>query len=425
MLGWVLRCIHRRGSLIRGVTSPREWSTRNKKCAPLYVEVHRHGHANMTTAVGDVQLPALHRLRLFSEEEDTGTPEEDNPLFAKFTLAKLDPGEQDEIARTFLSVDGDYSTTHATELKAMAEWANACQIKDDRPKAFNWNSGDGKRRHPDVIRQWKEKHGADKGPNAKITGCFYTAKRDVALQVEHVIPLSWMYRTQMIRECSAVAGDLHMWAMVSAEANIARRDLPINLDSKLYMPGNSSLTYMGVIDNQRRAAVARIICYAFLTYPALCYNPKQFATAAGVKYYAERVEYIIDLAIDKNTRPCPIETGINDLITEKQGQVNPFVTDFANIKTLLGDENSGLRKLLRSRMQGSDVISQTLVMRVMLNSSIFRVEKGAANDKSAAQRTIDSWQPPSLYAHNPPDRDGASEPQDDAIGSKRSRIGLG
>ena len=412
MLGWVLRCIHRRGSLIRGVTSPRVWSIPNKKCAPLYVEVHRHGHANMTTAVGDVQLPALHRLRLFSatEEEDTGTPEEDNPLFAKFTLANLDPKEQDEIARKFLSVDGDYRDTYNWELKAMSTWADACQTEDHRPKAFNWNSGDGKRRHPEVIRQWKEKHGADGGPNAKITGCFYTSKRDVALQVEHVIPLSWMYRTQMIRECSAVAGDLHMWAMVSAEANIARRDLPINLDPKLYMPGNSSLTYMGVIDNQRRAAVARIICYAFLTYPALCYNPKQFATSAGVKYYAERFEYIIDLALDNDTKPCPIEKGINDLITEEQGQVNPFVTNFDATKALLGDQDSGLRKLLQSRMQGSDVISQTLVMRVMLNSSIFRVEKGAANDKSAAQRTIDNWRPPAIY-------------RGDDSASKRSRIG--
>ena len=193
-----------------------------------------------TTRTTMHRLPPLHLLRLSDARvELIGTaPDEDelrHRLFGAYRIADLDPDEQPLTFRAMPGADALTQGAYEAELRTMRAWRALCTADAQllpaattvlpplealeasaaptapsaAPFFYRWNEGGAKRRVAvdEVLSWWKAQAATAPSAANALTGGLYSGLQPPAgsgFDVEHVVPMAWMHRTQMLDECTSV-----------------------------------------------------------------------------------------------------------------------------------------------------------------------------------------------------------------------------
>lgn len=283
-------------------------------------------------------------------------------------------GLRDGLLRSMPGIGDVTNEAYDAELVTMREWHTLCHSRTAvavAPSFPRWGER-GRVKTKALVAWWKREVSKPASSDNKLAGGLYSSKR-AAYEVEHVVPQAWLYRTQMLQEFASADGDMHIWALESGEVNRQRQTLPLNVIPPLYAPADASVFYSNIVTPERRAAVARILCYAFLTYPGICSDAKRLVAVAGVPQYTATVDAIVETAF--SSAPCTFERELDTKIAADFGSHNPFVAQWESLKLRFKERREpkdALLALLRARVQGTDLVSRVLVVRAVLDSPLFR-----------------------------------------------------
>lgn len=194
-----------------------------------------------------------------------------------------------------------------------------------------------------------------------------TRQKSPGLQVEHIVPRSWLRVTKTICQFSSCEHDLLLCYVTTAEANASRSNLPLPFSRRRTwshvwrgLAGDELFNARGddgVFPVDQRAFAARVTLYAFLSYPCICQDPETCVSrgyAGGV--YGPQFDDMIALAA---RNPTTWEMRLNAISYRTYGLVNPFVVSTA-CRNLLSQEDSPIRKLLEERILGTDGSSRAV-----------------------------------------------------------------
>ena len=202
---------------------------------------------------------------------------------------------------------------------------------------------------------------------AQSHGSVYSMNRDpnMALELEHITPVSWMRMVSMIDEFRYGVDDVLMKAMATFHNNPSRGNKPLGFARK-------SLEFAWTIprgtSKGTRPFLARTVAYAALTYPLIqeegaVPNVHQATSAPksiGCPTYWEQASVIIKLC---QQAPETWEIEHSMMCYALFHVVNPL-TVCADTRQAINTASHPLQRLLLARLQGSDEISNTL-LRVM------------------------------------------------------------
>lgn len=190
-----------------------------------------------------------------------------------------------------------------------------------------------------------------------------------ALQLEHIVPTSWLRATESIAEFAYASHDFSLVHTTDASTNRSRSNKPLNFSIRESPEKSWPAQGMSTVwTDTERAFAARATVYALLMYPLLATDSQETKIAAAyngawessapntVDLYQRQLEEILRLA------QLPVQDWEYEWALETfmvTNRINPLTLS-KRTRRAVADEAHPLGKLLRTRLHGQDALSTCL-----------------------------------------------------------------